>query len=95
MNQMTASPEKGGNNPRGFTLELKSRGQVKSVAVPNGAKGVLIEGNLGTLKHAKFIDGVVLEVTGKNGVLRVDLAREELSHTRGGPERDEREEGSE
>jgi hypothetical protein len=60
---------------------------VKSVAVPNGAKGVLIEGTLGNLKRADFIDGVVLEVTGKNGVLRVDLAREELGHTRDGPER--------
>jgi len=77
-------PKKGGNNLRGFTIELKSRGHVKSVAVPNGAQGVLIEGTLGTLKHANFLDGVVLEVAGEKGVLRVDLAREELGNPREG-----------
>jgi hypothetical protein len=87
---MAASLKKGGNNPRGFTLELKSRGHVKSVAVPNGVKGVLIEGTLGTLKHANFIDGVVLEVMGENGVLRVDLAREELGRPGEGPRRYEK-----
>ncbi|HEV2225821.1 MAG TPA: hypothetical protein VGR56_03340 [Nitrososphaerales archaeon] len=78
MSRVGASPKKGGNIARGFTIELKSRGQVKSVSVPNGAKGVLIEGTLGTLKHADFLDGVVLEVTGEGGTLRVDLAREDL-----------------
>jgi len=92
---MGANPKKGGNNLRGFTIELKSRSHVKSVAVPNGAKGVLIEGTLGTLKHADFLDGVVLEVVGVDGVLRVDLAREELGNPREGPVRAERKEGCE
>ena len=45
---------------------------------------MLIEGTLGTLKHANFLDGVVLEVAGEKGVLRVDLAREELGNPREG-----------
>jgi len=63
----------------GFTVELKSRGNVKNVTLSNGAQGVLIEGTLGTLKRAEFVDDVVLEVTGANGVLRVNLAREDLA----------------
>lgn len=76
---MRASPKKDEESARSFTIELKSREHVKSVAVPNGARGVLIEGTLGTLKHANFLDGVVLEVSGENGVLRVDLARDDLA----------------
>jgi len=89
------SPKKDGNNLRGFTVELKSRGEVESVAVPNGAKGVLIEGTLGTLKHASFLDGVVLEVAGEKGVLRVDLAREELGNPSEESARDKRKESFE
>jgi len=92
---MGASTRKGENSARGFTIELDSSGHVKSVAVPNGAQGVLIEGTLGTLKHANFLDDVVLEVAGENGVLRVDLAREELGDPKEGPARDERKEGGE
>jgi len=62
-----------------FTVELKSRGNVKNVTLSNGAQGVLIEGTLGALKRAEFVEDVVLEVTGDNGVLRVDLAREDLA----------------
>ncbi len=47
-----------------FTVELKSRGNVKNVTLSNGAQGVLIEGTLGALKRAEFVEDVVLEVTG-------------------------------
>jgi hypothetical protein len=62
-----------------FTVELKSRGNVKNVTLSNGTQGVLIEGTLGALKRAEFVEDIVLEVTGENGVLRVDLAREDLA----------------
>ncbi len=76
---MRVSPNKGRKNARGFTIELKSRNLVKSVAVPNGARGVLIEGTIGTLKRVSFLDGVVLEVAGEKGTLRVDLASDDLT----------------
>ena len=72
-----------------FTVELKSRGNVKNVTLSNGAQGVLIEGTLGALKRAEFVEDVVLEVTGDNGVLRVDLAREDLAKRTRKAEEDE------
>lgn len=72
-----------------FTVELKSRGNVKNVTLSNGAQGVLIEGTLGTLKRAEFVEDIVLEVTGDKGVLRVDLAREDLAKRTRKAEEDE------
>jgi hypothetical protein len=72
-----------------FTVELKSRGNVKNVTLSNGAQGVLIEGTLGALKRAEFVEDMVLEVTGDNGVLRVDLAREDLANRTRKTEEDE------
>lgn len=70
---------KGGKKARAFAVELKSRDSVKQVTVSNGFQGVLIEGTLGGLKRAEFVDGVVLEVAGEKGVLRVDLTKDELA----------------
>jgi len=39
---------------------------------------VLFEGYLGALKELSLIEGMVLEVRGENGVLRIDLPEEEL-----------------
>ena len=80
---------KDGKDELAFTVELKSRGNVKNVTLSNGAQGVLIEGTLGALKRAEFVEDVVLEVTGENGVLRVDLAREDLAKRTRKAEEDE------
>jgi hypothetical protein len=80
---------KNGKGELVFTVELKSRGNVKNVALSNGAQGVLIEGTLGALKRAEFVEDIVLEVTGDNGVLRVDLAREDLAKQTRKAEEDE------
>jgi hypothetical protein len=80
---------KDGKDELAFTVELKSRGNVKNVTLSNGAQGVLIEGTLGALKRAEFVEDVVLEVTGDNGVLRVDLAREDLAKRTRKAEEDE------
>ncbi len=64
---------------RVFTVELKSKGALKSASLGNGTQeGVLIEGTLGTLTSAGFLDGVVLEVVGTEGVLRLDLRSQEI-----------------
>lgn len=55
-----------------FTIELRSKGDVKNVSV-NGDDKVLIEGSIGSLIRARFLEGIVLEVIGTNGELRVDL----------------------
>jgi len=40
---------------------------------------VLIEGTIGELLRATFVEGVVLEVVGKNGVLRLDLREDDIT----------------
>ena len=67
---------------RVFSVELKSKQNLKSITVTNGASdSVFLEGNIGELVQARFAEGIILEVVGKNGVLRVDLCEEEISKT--------------
>jgi len=65
---------------RFFSVELQSKKHLKTVSLTNAAaNGVLLEGNLGELLQASFKEGVILEVRGKNGTLRVDLEEMEIS----------------
>jgi len=68
------------NKGRLFSVDLKSRQNLKSITMTNGSSdSVLLEGNIGELVQAKFTEGIILEVRGKNGVLRVDLCEDEIS----------------
>jgi hypothetical protein len=69
-----------GKDERMFIIELKSKGDVKSVSLDVDEK-VLIEGSIGSLKRAQFLEDLVLEVVGSNGVLRMDLALKDLEHS--------------
>jgi hypothetical protein len=63
-----------------FSIELKSRKYLKLVAIPNDAgDNVLIEGFLGELEGVELVEGVMLEIRGTNGTLKMDLKEEELS----------------
>ena len=67
------------NKERSFCIELKSKTHLKTVALTNGSsEGVFIEGMLGDLQQARFAEGIILEVVGSNGVLRIDIAEEEI-----------------
>lgn len=62
-----------------FSIELKSKEHVKRVALPNENGGtVLIEGFLGKLQNLCFTEGIMLEIQGTNGTLRMDLSEKEL-----------------
>ena len=64
---------------RFFSLELKSKANLKTVTLSNGSdEGVLVEGTIGELVQALFAEGVILEIVGKEGTLRINLKREEL-----------------
>jgi len=64
---------------RFFSVELKSKVNLKNVTVrENGLENVLVEGTLGKLQRAEFNDGVVLEVFGDKGVLRVNLTMDDI-----------------
>jgi len=52
---------------------------VKRLNVPNGTQRVLMEGTIGSLRHAGFVEDTVLELEGTEGVLRVDLSMEDLA----------------
>ena len=64
---------------RFFSVELKSKVNLKNVTVNESSQeNVLVEGSLGKLQHAEFADGVVLEVFGDKGVLRVNLTIDDI-----------------
>jgi hypothetical protein len=64
---------------RFFSVELKSKVNLKNVTMTNGGhENVLVEGSIGELKRAEFADGVVLVVVGDQGILRVNLTQDEI-----------------
>ncbi|UCD45074.1 MAG: hypothetical protein JSV27_00780 [Candidatus Bathyarchaeota archaeon] len=65
-----------------FSIELNSRGHIKRVSLPDGSGDrVTIEGSLGELDGTELIEDIMLVVRGTNGVLRMNLTREELEKT--------------
>ena len=67
---------------RVFSVELKSKKNLKNISLANGSSdSVLVEGNIGELVQATFKEGIILEVIGKNGVLRIDLGDDEIAKT--------------
>ncbi len=64
---------------RYFSVELKSKSNLKTVAWNNGGnESALIEGSIGQLQYATFTDSVVLEVVGDGGVLRINITQDEI-----------------
>ena len=62
-----------------FSIELKSKEHVKSLSLQNTESGnVLIEGFLGKLENLSFAEGIMLEINGSNGCLRMDFSKKEL-----------------
>jgi len=47
--------------------------------VHDGSGRVAIDGSIGTIRHARFIEESVLEVEGSGGTLRLDLSKEDLA----------------
>ncbi len=65
---------------RVFSVELNSKRNLKNVTLTNGScDNVLVEGTLGELVQATFKEGIILEVIGRNGTLRIDLGEDEIS----------------
>jgi len=67
------------DNERFFSVELKSKADLKNVTLVNGSRdSVLIEGTVGKLVQAMFIEDEILEIAGEKGTLRINLKAEEL-----------------
>jgi len=74
--KMNRSKEDG----RDFSVELTSNKHLTRFSA-NG--GVLIEGTLGKLLNACFVEPEILEVKGDCGVLRINLRKNEISAPEG------------
>lgn len=62
-----------------FSVEMRSKNHVRSISISNDVRDrVFFEGDLGVLEELVVVKGGMLEVRGKNGVLRVELSSEEL-----------------
>ena len=68
------------NKERFFSIELNSKNQIKTISMTkDGQKETaLIEGSIGTFVEATFNEGVILEVIGTKGTLRLDLHTDEI-----------------
>jgi len=64
---------------RFFSIELKSKADLKNVTLANGSRdSVLVEGTIGKLVQAMFVEDIILEIVGKKGTLRINLKAKEL-----------------
>jgi hypothetical protein len=64
---------------RFFSIELKSKAYLKNVTLTDGSRdSVLVEGTIGELTQATFAEGIILEIAGTKGTLRINLKEKEL-----------------
>jgi hypothetical protein len=60
---------------------MASKNNIETISVSKESRAeVLFEGELGGLVQIEFIEGIILQITGENGVFRIDLTEKELSH---------------
>jgi hypothetical protein len=63
-----------------FSVELNSKSSLV-LDIPRGTDSpVLIEGTLGEAVQARLVEDAILEVSGPQGILRIDLSTEEWDH---------------
>ena len=68
-----------GKKERSFSIELKSKAHLTNLTLADKSQeNVLLEGTLGQLQHASVTDDVIMEVIGDKGVLRINLAKDEI-----------------
>jgi hypothetical protein len=64
---------------RSFSVELKSKANLKNITLNNDVQeNAVIEGTIGKLEHAGFVEDTVLEVMGRKGILRIDITENEI-----------------
>ncbi len=61
-----------------FSVQMSSTESISGLVINRKKDRVFIEGELGLLKEAEYVEGRVLTITGENGVLRIDICRETL-----------------
>ena len=62
-----------------FSVELKNEGAVKRMSFLDKENGqVFFEGCLGKITNINMVEGVMLEIEGDNGTLRLDITQKEI-----------------
>jgi len=68
---------------RSFSIELKNKQNLKNITLNNRSdECVLLEGTIGELKTANFVAQDILEVVGSQGVLRVNVTKQEITEAK-------------
>jgi hypothetical protein len=64
-----------------FSIEMRSEQGVKRMSFLDNENGhIFFEGFLGKLKNINVVEDVMLEIEGKNGVLKLDITRQEIEN---------------
>ena len=62
-----------------FSVEMWSKDSVKTLSFMEKEKGnVLFEGFLGKIKTISMVEDVMLEIEGKNGIIKLDITSQEI-----------------
>ena len=62
-----------------FSIELKTEHCVRRMSYFDKQNGtVFFEGFLGELRNVAIVENVMLEIEGKNGVLKLDITQKEM-----------------
>jgi hypothetical protein len=62
-----------------FSIEMRSENCVRRMSFFDKENGhVFFEGFLGKLKHIFIVEDVMLEIEGKNGIIKLDITRQEI-----------------
>jgi hypothetical protein len=56
-----------------FSIEMPSRNSINNLSINGGSTGAIIEGDLGDNISFEIIEGIMLQISGENGVFRLDL----------------------
>lgn len=64
-----------------FSIEMVSKDHMTKVSVCNEPKKeVIFEGELGEIANIELVEGLMLQITGDNGILRIDITEGELAN---------------
>lgn len=66
-------------NKHSFSVDITSMDHVSSVELSKSPReGVVLVGDLGEVVKVEFIEGIMLQISGDNGVIRMDILEEDL-----------------
>ena len=62
-----------------FSIEMKTEDAVKKMSFLDKENGqVFFEGCLGKLTNINMVEGIMLEIEGVNGILKLDITQKEI-----------------